>query len=137
MLGLSNCYEVTGVGVLALAEHATGLCRLELYNCEVLDEHLEGFSRVSQCCSGCTAAAPLDVLGRHPKGCGRVSQAAWLDTVGGCCPCCISLVGAGQAAPASAGCQVVAARPTTPADWTVARYVQDSLMGGEHGCWYT
>ena len=47
MLGLSNCYEVTGGGVLALAEHATGLRRLELYNCEVLDEHLEGFSRVS------------------------------------------------------------------------------------------
>lgn len=45
VLGLSNCYEVTGGGVLALAEHATGLCRLELYNCEVLDEHLEGFSR--------------------------------------------------------------------------------------------
>ena len=52
VLGLSNCYEVTGGGVLALAEHATGLRRLELYNCEVLDEHLEGFSRVSSAARG-------------------------------------------------------------------------------------
>ena len=89
VLGLSNCYEVTGGGVLALAEHATGLRRLELYNCEVLDEHLEGFSRVSgaaqgaqhqhhQRCWACT------------KGCSRVSQPGWPNTEGCCCPFCIN-----------------------------------------------
>ncbi|KAK9844079.1 hypothetical protein WJX81_004070 [Elliptochloris bilobata] len=39
-ISLSNCYEVTGDGVVALAHAVPGLRRLALLNCELSDDHM-------------------------------------------------------------------------------------------------